>query len=173
MSVLNPVVDSWDGANRRIYLRQGVSEFHPVTDIYAEYKYARANVEALRKWSPLIRAEGNIKKSSTKATPRYLVLVDGTKVVPYDENGSLYQTGEMITDNPEVDPSIYDISGLVNSVRIFIAPSEAEIIYVSTGSGLSPDEHAKLMGITSGLTPAQNTQLMEKVATKDFLLAVV
>ena len=155
MSVANPVVESWDGANRRIYLKSGVEEYHPVTDIYAEYRNKRRTDESFRVWEPLVVAAGNIKKSTTKATPRYLVLLEGTKVVPYDEEGNLYQTGEMITDDPVSDPTIYDTAALVNSVRIFISPSEAEIIYVSTGSGLSPEESAKLMAIPDQWDNAQ------------------
>lgn len=155
MSVANPVVESWDGVNRRIYLKSGVTEFHPVTDIYTEYKNERLVNEDFRKWNPLVRAEGNIKKSITKATPRYLVLMSGTKIIPYDEDADLYQTGEMITDDPENDPTLYDTASIVSSVRFFIAPSEAEIIYVSTGSGLSPDERSKLMNIPDAYDNAQ------------------
>jgi hypothetical protein len=156
MSVLNPVVETWDGEARRIYLKIGVTEFHPVIDLYAEYRQKRADDEAFRKWNPLILAGGNIKKSATTATPRYLVLLEGTKIVPYDEEGNLYQTGEIITDAPETDPTIYDTGALVNSIRIFISSPEAEIIYVSTGSGLSPEESAKLMAIPDALDNAQS-----------------
>lgn len=155
MSVANQVVDIWDGKGRRIYLKQGITEFHPVTDLYAEYKNKRRLDESFRAWEPLLIASGNIKKSSTKATPRYLVLLKGCKVIPYDEEGDLWQTGDMITDSPEIDPTLYDTGLLNNSVRIFISPPEAEIIYVSTGSGLSPEQNTKLMDLPDALDNAQ------------------
>lgn len=69
-------------------------------------------------------------------------------------------------------------------VQVLLIQSAAStVVQISTGSGLSVDEHNQLMGVVVtktdllnkavGLTPAQNTQLMEKVATKDFVMAVI
>ena len=132
MSVLTPVVDTWDGTNRLIYLKQGVSDFFPIEDIYHEYRYNRRTDEDLRKYEPLLRAEGNVPKGAGAFTPRYVVLLDGTKIVPYDEVLRINQLGDMITDDPDVDPSLYDTSLTVPKV-IYIKPSEAETIVLEVG----------------------------------------
>lgn len=134
MSVLTPVVDTWDGVNRRIYLKQGVSDYYPIEDIYHEYRNARRLIEDLRKFEPLLKAEGNVPKGAGAFTPRYVVLLDGTKIIPYDEALQLNQLGDIITDDPDTDPSLYDISGLTTAKPIFIKPSEAETIQLNAES---------------------------------------
>jgi len=134
MSVLNPVVLSWDGANRRIFLRAGVSDIYPIEDLYHEYRNSRRTDESLRKWDALMRAEGNIKKGGGAFTPRYVVLLDGTKVVPFNESLQVNQLGDMITDDPDVDPTLYDVSGLTVAKPIFIKPSNAETVQLNSES---------------------------------------
>jgi hypothetical protein len=134
MSVLSPVVATWSGTTRRIYLKQGVSEYYPIEDIYHEYRNERSTNEDFRKWEPLLKAEGNIPKGGGAFTPRYVVLLDDTKIVPYDETLRLDQLGDMITDDPDVDPTLYDTSTLTVPKVIFIKPSEAEIIQLNSGA---------------------------------------
>lgn len=133
MSVLNPVVLLWDGENRRIYLKSGVSDFYPIEDIYHEYRAARRlDTNDLRKYNALLRAEGNVPKGGGAFTPRYVVLINGTKIVPFDETLGLNQLGDIITDNPDVDPTLYDTSQLTVSKVIYIKPSEAEVIQLNS-----------------------------------------
>lgn len=134
MSVASPVIDYIDGATRRIYLLQGVTQFHPIDDIYTEYRNLRRTNESLRKWHPFLKADGNINKGGGKATPRYVTLLEGTRIVPYDENAQLIVSGECITDNPEVDSDIFYTDELTNPVKVYYAPSEAEIIFVGDQS---------------------------------------
>ena len=131
MSVLTPIVESFDGAARRIYLKAGVTDYFPIEDIYHEYRSARKNDEELRKFDGLIEAAGNVPKGGGAFTPRYVVLLDGTKVVPFNDSLQINQLGEIITDNPDVDASIYDISSLTVAKPIFIKPSESEIIQLT------------------------------------------
>ncbi len=134
MSVLTPVVDAWDGTARLIFLKQGVSDYYPIEDLYHEYRNERRTNEDLRKYEPFLRAEGNIPKGAGAFTPRYVVLLDGTKIVPYDEVLRINQLGDMITDDPDVDPSLYDVSTLTVPKVIFIKPSEAETIQLNSES---------------------------------------
>ncbi len=140
MSVANPVVETWDGSARRIRLKMGVTTFHPITDLYHEYRYQRSTNEAFRVWEPLIRAEGNVAKGAGLFTPRYLVLLLGTKIMPYDESDTLTQDGEILTDDPDTDPSIYDTSELTVPKTIFVKPVGAEVITVATGSGVTDED---------------------------------
>lgn len=135
MSVATPVVETWDGANRRIILKQGVTEFHFVTDIYTEYRNQRRLDENLRKFEPLVEARGYESKGAGKFTSRFLVLLtDGngltTKVVPYDEAGEITALGEAITDVADTDPSLFDITGITNPVIINYTPPDTELVEV-------------------------------------------
>ena len=132
MSVLSPIVLTWDGANRRIYLKSGVSDYFPIEDLYHEYRNARRTDESFRKFDALIKAEGNVSKGAGAFTPRYVVLLDGTKIVPFDESLQVNQLGDIITDDPDSDPTLYDISGLTTAKPIFIKPSEAETIQLNS-----------------------------------------
>ncbi len=123
---------TWDGANRRIYLKSGVSDYFPIEDLYHEYRNARRTDESLRKFDGLLKAEGNVSKGAGAFTPRYVVLLDGTKIIPFDESLQINQLGDIITDDPDTDPTLYDISGLTTAKPIFIKPSEAETIQLNS-----------------------------------------
>lgn len=145
MSVLNPVVASWDGENRHINLLDSVTEFHWIEDIYEEYRYWRRTDEDARKWRAFMKADGNISKGAGKFTPRFLTLLNDAKVVPFNSAGVIALTtlGECITDNPDINPSPFYLSDLTTPIQIFITPSESEIILVDGG--------------TSGILSALNT----------------
>jgi hypothetical protein len=128
MSVSTPVVETWDGANRRIYLKQGISSFHWIDDIYKEYRYWRRTDELARRWLPLLRASGNEPKGGGKYTPRFVTMLDGARVVPYDENVLITVTGEAITDNANVDPDPFDTSTRTQPLKLYITPPASELV---------------------------------------------
>ena len=120
MSVENPVVSTWEGANRRAYLLQGVTLFNWVDDIYKEYRNWRRTNESARKWAPLLKANGNDPKGGGKFSSRYITLLDGFRVIPYDENILIEVTGEAITDNADIDPDPFDTSTRTQPVKLYI-----------------------------------------------------
>lgn len=132
MTVSTPIVDSWDGTARRIYLKAGVEDFYPIEDIYHEYRYARRTDENLRKFNPLLRAEGNVPKGGGAFTPRYVVLLEGTKIIPFNNTLQINQLGDMITDDPDTDATLYDTTTLTVPKVIYIKPSEAETIQLNS-----------------------------------------
>lgn len=135
MSVGTPIIDYIDGANRKIFLKQGVSDYYPIEDIYHEYRRLRAlDTNGIRKFEPFLTAEGNKSKGGGAFTPRYVVLLDGTKIVPYNESLQVNQLGDMITDNADVDPLLYDVSNITVGKTIFIKPSESETIQLNSES---------------------------------------
>ena len=130
------VVASWDGATRRIYLAQGVTTFHPIEDIYREYRTWRRTVDAARQWEPFMVAVGNEDKGGGKATPRFLRLLDDDdigqcKIVPYDEAITIDVTGELLTEDL-TDP--FDYSSQTTPTIVRYAPADAEIVYVELPS---------------------------------------
>ena len=129
MSVATPVINSWDGPNRRIYLKQGVTAFHWIDDIYFEYRNARKlETDNIRKFEPFMVASGNEPKGLGKFTPRLLKLLLGVKVIPFDEAGIVTVTGEAITDDADNDATLFDVSQITQAVILKVQPPGAEII---------------------------------------------
>jgi len=130
------LISSIDGATRKIYLNpanavNGVLTFHPVLDVYPEYKALRASNEAVRPFNAFMSAEGNLPKGGGKFTSRYLLLLGGTKIVIPAGITRVEITGEVLTDN-ETDPIDYSL--ISSACAINYKPSEAEVIKV-TASG--------------------------------------
>lgn len=153
-----PIIDTIDGASRLIYLDAaavsgGALSFHTVEDIYKEYRVMRRTNENVRKFAPLLRADGNVAKGGGRFTPRYITLLDGAKIVVPDGIGTVNVAGEVLTDDQSVP---FDTSLATGPVIINYAPPEAEVIQVATGSGLSPTEQAQLIDVWRrfGLDPA-------------------
>lgn len=130
MSVSNPVIDYVDPVAKRIYLRAGVREYHPVTDIYTEIRYLRRVDESLRPFDMPISAFGNEPKGGGRFTSRYARFNNGWKVVPEDVSHSLYVSGEQITDEGQSGPAAIDTTVLSpgTSVIIHYEPPAAELV---------------------------------------------
>lgn len=132
-----PVIDYIDGVTRRVYLDAasavgGVISFHPVDDLYKEYRELRRLDESLRRFSPFMEAAGNVAKGGGKFTPRYLVLLGGTKVIVPAGVTTLNVTGELLTDDQSYP---FDTSLVSGPLTINYAPAEAEVIkIVATGN---------------------------------------
>jgi len=155
------VVDTWDGANRRIYLKSGITEFHPIDDIYREYRTQRRTNEAFRVWEPFMVAIGNEPKGGGFFSPRYLRLLGGAKIICFDEAITITVTGEVLTDD-QTDP--FDYSTRTQPVVVRYKPAEAELIEIP-GSGLTDAESAAL------ITTADEATLARKLADADETLA--
>lgn len=137
------VVSSFNGSDRHIHLLPGLTSFHPIDDIYREYRTERRTNEAFRKWEPFMYAPAILSKGGGKFTPRFLVLLNGAKIVLADEAATVACTGEVITDD-ETDPFDYSLQTTPSVVRY--QPAEAELITIS-GGGISQDQMNELIGI--------------------------
>jgi len=117
VSLESPVIAYIDGSTRRIHLKCGLYTFDWITDIYAEYKYLRSTIESLRNWYPFMQARGGELKENGVCRNCYLVLLQGTRVVPCDEPVNLTAVGEILTD--EVDDQYpFDLTGLLDPPTI-------------------------------------------------------
>ena len=148
------LIDHIDGINRDIYLGIDTvgASVHPI-DIYKEYRTLRRTDETLRVFAPLLQAKGNDPKGNSKATERYVVLLEGTRIIPYDVSHTLTVTGVIITDDEQEGIACFDRGPLspTTIVDINYVPPQVEIITVSSGSGLSVDEHNKLMAVPTAV----------------------
>jgi len=144
------LIDHIDGANRDIYLSADTvgASIHPIS-IYKEYRGLRRTDETLRRFSPLLSAKGNDFKGGGKYTERYVIEHNGTRIIPYDVSHALTITGTIITDDGQEGIACFDRTPLSSTTRVDInyVPPQVEIIQVSSGSGLSTEEHNKLMAV--------------------------
>ncbi len=141
------LIDHIDPATRRIYLSIDTvgASIHPI-DLYKEVRALRKLDETLRPFDMFLQAFGNVEKTSTSATERYVVTYLGTKIVPYDTTHTLTIIGTVITGDGTSGVYCFDRSLLSVStiVDINYIPPQVEVITVSVGSGLSVAEHDKL-----------------------------
>ncbi len=147
MSVANPVIDHIDPISRKIYLLSGVDEYHPVEDIYKEVRHLRRTTESLRGFDIFITAGGSLPKNvaGTERTPRYAIFHDCQIVI----SGDTYVAGEQLFADATgalVGKGKDCIDRILSPADAYVeyAPPEAEVIVVSTGSGLSIEEHDML-----------------------------
>lgn len=130
MSIADPVIDHIDPALKRIFLKAGVTSYHPVADIYPEIRQLRQLNESLRWFDMPVTAAGNIPKGGGKFTSRYAVFCHGWKVVPQDVTHALYVTGEQITDDGQSGPACLDTLSLSpgTNVTIHYEPPASELV---------------------------------------------
>lgn len=153
------LVASVDGAARRIYLSidsVGV-DVHPI-DIYKEVRALLRTNTALRKFYPFITAAGNIPKTDDTSTERYVTLLDGCRIVPYDTSHNLRIVGVLITDEATEGRDCFDRTPLspTTVVDVDYQPPQVEIVNVNTGSG-----------VTSGDITAIRNQVVAGIYAED------
>lgn len=154
MSVLVPVIDHIDGEARRIYLKVGVTSYHPVDDIYKEVRNMRASDTELQKYYNFVSAGGNVKKlaDGSRRTERYAIFHD-TKVVPWDANHDLAVLGEQLYSDTVDGGPIASGSACIDKtllstgvdVNVDYAPAKAEVIVVSTGSAVTAQDKTDII----------------------------
>ena len=145
------IIDHIDGPNRDIYLSADTvgATIYPI-DIYKEMRTHRLNDESLRVFVLFLEAAGNVPKGSGKATERYVICKNGTRIIPYNTSHTLTVSGTIITDDGQEGISCFDRSPLSGTtvVDINYVPPQVEIITITTGgSALTTEEHDKLMAI--------------------------
>lgn len=157
MSLAVPVIDYIDGPTRRIYLKVGVVNYHPVDDIYKEVRNLRALDENLQKFDNFVIGGGNIKKNSdgSRRTSRYAVF-QNCKVVPSNNSHDLAVTGEqlftdVVGEEPTgsgaacIDKTLLSIGV---SVNIDYTPPDTEVQVVSTGSAVTEQDKLDIASAT-------------------------
>jgi hypothetical protein len=155
------LIDHIDPLNRDIYLGADTvgASIHPI-DIYKEVRTLRRVDESLRMYSPFLSARGNDPKGSGKSTERYVVLLSGTRIVPYNVSHTLTITGIIITDDGQEGIACFDRTPLSGTTRVDInyVPPQVEVITISTGAAATIA--TVQAGLTAqGVTPARAVNL--------------
>jgi hypothetical protein len=152
------LIASINGVTRRVYLDaaeaiDGVLTFHPTADLYAAYKALRAADESARPFDAFMKAEGNLPKGGGKFTPRFTMLLAGTKVVIPAGVTEVNVTGELLTDDGSKP---FDTALVTGPCIINYQPAEAEVIKL-TASG---NEYS-LAQIAAAVAPAVWLHILE------------
>jgi hypothetical protein len=153
-----------DLATKRIYLNPGVTEYHPVDDIYKEVRFIRSQDISLRVALLPVRAEGSIPKGGGKFTPRLAVFQHGWRIVPADETHSLYITGEQITDDGQSGPAVMNTAVLSpgTNVTIHYEPPAAELVGAEGGTAPTAAEVATAVRSELAAELLRVTELWQK-----------
>lgn len=138
-----PVIDYIDGTNRDIYLHSDTigAEVNPI-DVYTEMRTLRRTDESLRKYNLFLEAKGKDAKGGGKFTERYVVELEGTRIIPYDVSHELTITGTIITDDGQEGIACFDRTPLTPTTVIDInyIPKQVEVIEINTGSGITEQD---------------------------------
>jgi len=127
------VISHLDLANKRIHLNPGITEYHPVDDIYREVRFIRSQDASLRGTDMPVTASGNLPKGGGNFTPRLATFNNGWRIVPHPSTNVLYISGEQITDDGQSGPAVMDLDALPsdNKITIHYEPPAAELIVAS------------------------------------------
>ena len=89
-----------------------------------------------------MEAEGNEPTGPDTSTQRFVRLLDGTRVVPFDTTQVLNVVGTIITDDGQSGVSCFDRSPLSQSTVIDInyTPPQVEVIRIVSGSGVTEQD---------------------------------
>lgn len=138
-----PLIASIDGPNRLIHLHADTvgTTILPI-DIYKEMRTLRRSDENLRKYDRFLDAAGNIAKGGGKFTERYVIEKFGTRIVPFDTSQELTVAGTIITDDGQEGIACFDRTPLTATtvVDINYIPPQVEVITITTGSGVIPQD---------------------------------
>jgi len=141
MSVAVPVIDYIDPATRRIHILAGVTEYHPIDDVYAEVRNLRRTDESMRQYFMFVQGGGNIPKNvtGTLRTPRYAIFKNCKVVV----SGDTYVTGEQLYADVNGDvigkgPDCVDHALSPEDAYLDYEPPGSEVIV--SGSGVTQQD---------------------------------
>lgn len=133
-----PLIASIDGPNRDIYLSADTvgAEINPI-DLYKEMRTLRRTTEELRKYNLFLEAKGYDQKAPGKFTERYVICLEGTRIIPFDISHTLTVTGTIITDDGQEGVNCFDRTPLTSTtvVDINYLPPQVEVITVNTSGG--------------------------------------
>ncbi len=126
-----PLISYIDGINRDVFLSADTvgESVHPI-DLYKEMRELRRLDEGLRRFPLFMQAKGSDAKGGGKFTERYVVLLQGTRIIPYNVSHALTIVGTIITDDGQEGIACFDRSPLSTTTRVDInyQPPQVEIV---------------------------------------------
>lgn len=172
------LVSSVDYVAKRIHLSVDTIDSSLDTIlVYKEVRALRRTTPEHQKFAPMIIAGGNITKIlNTSATPAYVQLLNGCRIVPYDTSHSLKLIRDTFTDDGYAGRDCFDRNPLyispTTAVDIDVDFSEIEIRYLAGGGGTSPADiwsysQRKLTGVTDANVKQVNSAPIYGIGTDE------
>lgn len=165
-------IDLIDGLMRNIYLSvETVGVDLDMAQVYRDYRTMRRTVAELRKYRPMMVALGHeFTGLNSEGNPEYtqeiIKMLEGADIIPYNTSQDLHVVTKLISDDGREGRACFDRSLLSPTVVCNIdydpPPLKVVTVLVSTGSGLSAEEHDKLMAVP---TAASNASAVINAAT--------
>lgn len=181
MSLENPVIDFIDGETRQIFLKQGVTEWNPIDDIYVEVKQLRQEVANLRKFDMFVDPLPLFDLGQGQTTGRALVMLEAqsteivTTIVPFDEAITQTVTGLLISTVGLSGTDLIDVSTATNPLVIEYQPPPAtEVVTVNVGGetvqmAVPMGRGANCCTRTVGVSPQRLTSSVRKIINRVYI----
>ncbi len=150
------IIASINITTRRIQLDTGVRELDDILAFWREYRDLRVlDTDSVRQSVPVMAIIGGQNKGGGDFVGRIIDL-HGYKIIPDDAVHDLDVTVEIIDSGLQISGrNVFDRTTLSSAVNIDINIAPVEVITISSGSGLSTEEHDKLMtGLDASIPPA-------------------
>lgn len=149
----------FDGVNRVIKLSSGIRSVDTI-DLYSSWKRWVSGGEA--EYAPAFRTVGGDPLTGSLRSPVYYFLINGWKVEPASESHTLDVQTNLYAEGGE-DPFQTPTGNY--SIRVNNKVSDAQIVTVTTGSGLSNEQAEDLKSIYLSLLGERRQNIPSGVVT--------
>lgn len=141
---------TFDGINKKIIVNTGITFLDIKVDLYSDWKEWLSE-PGNSKYIPAMRTIGGDSTVGTKTVAPYYFLTNGWKIRPYEGNHTLDIAGNLFVDEQSLYGTNITIPtlGTFNVLINLSTTSDASVITVTSGSGLSAEEHNKLFAIVA------------------------
>jgi len=131
-----PLVASVDYDLKRIYLDAStVGTSIDTMDVYREVRARRVSTNGDRNYKPMIVGGGNVQKTATTFTPKFVQLLFGCRIVPYDTSHTLTLVRETFTDDNFSAQEVFDLTPLSPTTSVNILVNVPQVEVIDTGGG--------------------------------------
>jgi len=170
-------VDRLDILNKIVFIKDDVTAFHPVDDMYTEVRSIRRIDESARVKDNPVSAQGN-EPAGANFTPRRAVLNDGWRIgLEFQSNWDLSISGEIISDDGFAGAQLVKLDYLPAGVSALVnyTPPSSEVITVATGGGLTAEQSIQLLELhrllgLDGANPVTITPTAQQATDIDIVI---
>lgn len=135
---------TFDGTNKLIICGSGTTSLDAEIDLYSEWKeWVSASDNS--KYLEAMRTVGGDPTTGSNSIAPYFFLINGWRIRPQEANHTLTVTGNLFVDGGG-SPFVSTV-GSYNVLINLVLSNNAVTVSVSSGSGLSTEEHNKLFSI--------------------------
>ena len=135
---------TFNGTTKLIIVDNAITELDVKVDLYSDWKeWLKEGDNA--KFLVAMRTVGGDPTTGVKSVAPYFFLTNGWKIRPYEGDHTLTITGNLFVDEPGTYGYNLTIPTIGDYTVTVVLSTTSDAIVVSAGSGLSTEEHNKLM----------------------------